>query len=85
MKLAFFTNVSHELRTPLTLMIAPMEDLIDGVEKNSTIYSRLKTIKNNTDRLLKLVNELLDFRKAENGLLKIHCRKYDIVSFCFDI
>lgn len=85
MKLDFFTNVSHEIRTPLSLMVAPIEDLLDLVEKNSKIEERLKTIKNNSDRLLKLVNELLDFRKAESGKLKIYCEKQDIVSFCFEV
>ncbi len=84
MKMDFFTNVSHEIRTPLSLMIAPIEDMLEIVEKNTRMESRLKTINNNTQRLHKLVNELLDFRKAENGLMKIHCKKQDLVSFCFD-
>lgn len=85
MKLAFFTNVSHEIRTPLSLIVTPLEDLLETVDKNSLLNSRLKTIKTNTDRLLKLVNELFDFRKSENGLLQIHCKQHDIVSFCFDV
>lgn len=85
MKMDFFTNVSHEFRTPLSLMIAPIEDLIDMVEEDSKFERRLTTIKNNSQRLLKLVNELLDFRKAETGLLKIHCEKQDIVAFCYEV
>jgi signal transduction histidine kinase/ligand-binding sensor domain-containing protein/DNA-binding response OmpR family regulator len=85
MKLDFFTNVSHEIRTPLTLISGPVEELLSSAEKNSNLEHKLKTIKNNSDRLLKLVNELMDFRKAEKGSMKIYCEQQDIVSFCFDI
>lgn len=85
MKLDFFTNVSHEIRTPLTLISGPVEELLNGAEKDSNLEHKLKIIKNNSDRLLKLVNELMDFRKAEKGSMKIYCEQQDIVSFCFDI
>ena len=85
MKLDFFTNISHEIRTPLTLICGPVEDLLTSAEKNSNLENKLKIIKNNSDRLLKLVNELMDFRKAEKGSMKIYCEEQDIVPFCFDI
>lgn len=85
MKLDFFTNVSHEIRTPLTLISGPVEELLSGAEKDSNLEHKLKVIKSNSDRLLKLVNELMDFRKAEKGSMKIYCEQQDIVSFCFDI
>ena len=85
MKLDFFTNVSHEIRTPLTLISGPVEELLSGAEQNSNLEYKLKIIKSNSDRLLKLVNELMDFRKAEKGSMKIYCEQQDIVSFCFDI
>ncbi|MGQ7947534.1 hybrid sensor histidine kinase/response regulator transcription factor [Flavobacterium sp. WC2509] len=85
MKLDFFTNVSHEIRTPLTLISGPVEELLNGAEKDSNLENKLKTIKSNSDRLLKLVNELMDFRKAEKGSMKIYCEEQDIVSFCFDV
>ncbi|WP_100616006.1 hybrid sensor histidine kinase/response regulator transcription factor [Confluentibacter citreus] len=85
MKLEFFTNVSHEFRTPLTLISGPVEELIQSAEKDSNLERKLKTVKLNSDRLLKLVNELIDFRKAEKGSLKIYCEQQDIVAFCFDI
>lgn len=85
MKLDFFTNVSHEIRTPLTLISGPVEELLGTAEKDSNLENKLKIIKNNSDRLLKLVNELMDFRKAEKGSMKIYCEQQDIVSFCFDI
>lgn len=85
MQLNFFTNISHEIRTPLTLINGPIEELIESTSNNAKAMSNLKTIKHNSDRLLKLVNELLDIRKAEKGLMNIYCEKQDIVSFCFEI
>ncbi|TDW44579.1 two component regulator with propeller domain [Flavobacterium sp. 270] len=85
MKLDFFTNVSHEIRTPLTLISGPVEELLRSSEEGSNLESKLKIIKNNSDRLLKLVNELMDFRKAEKGSMKIYCEQQDIVPFCFEI
>lgn len=84
MQLNFFTNISHEIRTPLTLIKGPVEELLDA-ENDIKTESKLKTIQQNSDRLLKLVNELLDFRKAEKGHMKMYCEKQDIVSFCFEI
>jgi len=85
MKLEFFTNISHEFRTPLTLINGPVEELMLSVEKNTQIERKLKTIKQNSDRLLKLINELMDFRKAEKGQMKIYCKNQDIIPFCFEV
>lgn len=85
MQLSFFTNISHEIRTPLTLIKGPVEELLNAPENNPKTLSKLKTIQQNSDRLLKLVNELLDFRKAEKGFLRLYCEKQDIISFCFEI
>ncbi|WP_130736038.1 two-component regulator propeller domain-containing protein [Flavobacterium sp. J27] len=85
MQLNFFTNISHEIRTPLTLIKGPVEELLTLIQNDAKTESKLKTIQSNSERLLKLVNELLDFRKAEKGHMKIYCEKQDIVSFCFEI
>lgn len=85
MQLNFFTNISHEIRTPLTLIKGPVEELLYTTENNPKTIKKLKTIQQNSDRLLKLVNELLDFRKAEKGHMKLYCEKQDIIAFCFDI
>ena len=80
MKLQFFTNISHEFRTPLTLISSPLEQLINyntTTEKQQKYY--LTIIKHNVDRLLFLVNELMDFRKSEQGRLKLHISQNDIV------
>ncbi len=85
MQLNFFTNISHEIRTPLTLIKGPIEELLEDADKDPKSENKLKTIKQNSDRLLKLVNELLDFRKAEKGHMRIYCEEQDIVAFCFEI
>jgi len=81
MKLNFFTNISHEIRTPLTLIIGPLERLLqDG--RHEGIHKQLNVVKNNADRLMKLITELLDFRKAEEGHMKIRCSPQNLVPFC---
>lgn len=84
MKLGFFTNVSHEIRTPLTLILAPLERLIHHT-MHLPLNKELVQIKNNADRLLRLVTELMDFRKAESGFMKLLISKNDIVSFTRNI
>jgi DNA-binding response OmpR family regulator/nitrogen-specific signal transduction histidine kinase len=64
LKYLFFTNVSHELRTPLTLILTPLESIINKIE-NETLKKQLAGIYRNANELLKLVNQLLDFRKLE--------------------
>ncbi|HJR99980.1 MAG TPA: two-component regulator propeller domain-containing protein [Flavobacterium sp.] len=70
-KIDFFTNVAHEIRTPLTLIKGPLEKLLLMEHKSIEVPQNLSIMKKNTSRLLKLVNELLDFRKSEIGGLKL--------------
>nr|WP_121269179.1 two-component regulator propeller domain-containing protein [Pedobacter schmidteae] len=84
-KLNFFTNVSHEIRTHLTLIMAPIEKLLDGQKNTATTNKQVASIKNNADRLLKLVSELMDFRKAETNHLKLHVTNYNLITFVQDI
>lgn len=65
-KIEFFTNVAHEIRTPLTLIKGPLETVVDEVGEMPRIKKSLKSIERNTERLLMLTNQLLDFRKTEN-------------------
>jgi signal transduction histidine kinase/DNA-binding response OmpR family regulator len=81
MKLEFFTNVSHELRTPLTLIMGPVENILRSTEPADDRYPQLQFIRSNAGRLLKLVTELLDFRKMETGHMKIFAHPQDIVAF----
>jgi ligand-binding sensor domain-containing protein/signal transduction histidine kinase/DNA-binding response OmpR family regulator len=64
-KIEFFTNVAHEIRTPLTLIKGPMENVIRSVEDLPEVKNNLLIMERNTNRLLSLTNQLLDFRKAE--------------------
>ncbi|RZL40304.1 MAG: HAMP domain-containing histidine kinase, partial [Pedobacter sp.] len=84
-KLEFFTNISHEIRTPLTLIIGPLEKLIDSAVDNPELSRDLQPIKNNADRLMNLITELLDFRKAESGKMTLQVSPGNIVKFCKEI
>ncbi|RMD83788.1 MAG: response regulator, partial [Lentisphaerae bacterium] len=77
LKLEFFTNISHELRTPLTLILGPLETLLRK-EKNNP---HLHTIHRNARRLLRMVNQLLDFRKIEEGQLTPQYCLDDLIVF----
>jgi len=66
-KTQFFSNVSHEFRTPLTLMLGPLEEVLDGVELDARPRALLGIAQRNAQRLLKLVNGLLDFTRMEEG------------------
>lgn len=81
MKLDFFTNISHEIRTHLSLIMAPAEKLIRADETRPHSTQEVQTIKNNSESLLQLVNELMDFRRAETGHLPLHVTENDVVSF----
>lgn len=84
-KLQFFTNISHEFRTPLTLILGPAQNLLDDKERDKEERNQLISINNNANRLLRLVNQLLDFRKAESGNLKLNVSEGNIVKFLREI
>ena len=65
-KINFFTNVAHEIRTPLTLIKAPLDYILMSENVNDNVDENLQIIRKNTDRLLDLTNQLLDFRKTES-------------------
>ncbi|MDR7212252.1 signal transduction histidine kinase/DNA-binding response OmpR family regulator/ligand-binding sensor domain-containing protein [Flavobacterium piscis] len=80
----FITNISHELRTPLTLIITPLKSLISKVE-NLEIKKDLLRISSNSDLLLDVVNQLLDFKKIDTGEEILHCHFYDNLSFLTEL
>lgn len=84
-KFEFFTNISHEIRTPLTLILAPLEKLESETKENEKVHGQLSHIKNNAVRLLKLVNELLDFRKVETGNMKLYITLNDVVQLARNV
>ncbi|WP_445732417.1 hybrid sensor histidine kinase/response regulator transcription factor [Mariniflexile sp.] len=86
-KIKFFTNISHEFRTPLTLILSPLGDILK--DKNLVLPERikhkLKVIHKNTDRLYRLINELLDFRKLGINEIVISAKKLYLVTLMKDI
>ena len=80
MKTQFYTNVSHELRTPLTLILGPLEKLLTTVQDPAQ-KEQLGLMQRNANHLLDMVNQLLDFRKLEDGRVKLNLSEGDIVDF----
>lgn len=71
MKDRFFSNVTHEFRTPLTLIVTPLEQLENDSSLSTVALNNIKITKQNTDQLLRLINEFLDFAKLDKGQLKL--------------
>ena len=79
-KLVFFTNISHDFRTPLTLVADPVEHLLADKTLNGDQHRMLMLIQRNVNILLRLVNQILDFRKYENGMMEYTPVPIDILS-----
>lgn len=77
-KLVFFTNVSHDFRTPLTLIADPVEQLLADSSISAPSHQLLELMKKNVHILLRLVNQILDFRKVENGRMELHLAPFDL-------
>lgn len=77
-KIEFFTNVAHEIKTPLTLIKAPMEQILNKGLENYAFEYELNLINRNTNRLLELTHQLLDFRKAETSAYQLTLQKINI-------
>lgn len=84
-KLAFFTNISHEFRTPLTLILAPLEELLANTRNQPPQKQNLNLIHKNVFRLLRLVNQLMDFRKIEVDKMRLQASGHDLISFVSEI
>lgn len=80
-KLRFFTNISHELRTPLTLIAGPVEYVLKNKNLPDDVREQLRVVERNTDRMLRLVNQILDFRKIQKNKMKLRIEQIDIVPF----
>ncbi len=83
LKLQYFTNISHEFRTPLTLIKAPLEQLFGQLSpiKDRQVLNNLTLIQHSVSHLLRLINQLLDFRKAEDGKLQLKVSQNDLIEF----
>lgn len=84
-KLAFFTNIAHEIRTPLTLIVSPIEIALQNYSGDSFLQKQLRLVKSNTNRLTRLINQLLDFQKQESGTLKLKRVSGNIVELVKEI
>jgi len=80
LKTKFFSTITHELKTPLTLIKAPIERILSE-EKDETKVKNFDIINRNANRLIKLVNQILDLRKFEKGLEKLEIQEYNIIKF----
>lgn len=78
-KLQFFTNISHELRTPLTLIADPVDYIIRDSNLNAQQRDMLQIVQRNVAVLTRLVSEILDFRKVQNGKMKLHLSDFDLI------
>lgn len=84
-KLKFFTNISHELRTPLTLIMGPLTDIRNTQKLPEQISHSIELMYKNGSRMLRLINQLLDFRKIQNEKLKLNIQKVQLKQFIVDI
>jgi PAS domain S-box-containing protein len=84
-KTIFFTNISHEFRTPLTLMLGSLEEMLNKPAGNEEDRTRIETTHRNAMRLLRLVNNLLDFSRIEAGRIKAQYQLTDITKFTVDL
>ena len=86
-KLQFFTNISHEFRTPLTLILNPLKDIMRDKSLNlpEKVKSKHSTIYRNSDRLFRLINELMDLRKLEFDKVRVRASELNLVDFTKNI
>ena len=83
-KLRFFMNISHEIRTPMTLIITPLLSLIkqDDNPQRRGVY---ETIRRNAERILSLINQMMDLRKIDKGMMQMHMQQTELIGFVKDI
>lgn len=84
-KLRFFTNISHELRTPLTLILSPITEILSETKIKAEWKERLSYVEKNANKLLSLINQLIDFRKADQSELKLRVSAGNFVNFAKEI
>ena len=84
LKIDFFTNVAHEIRTPLTLIKAPLERIVKKAGNNPEIGNNIRIMERNTNRLVELTNQLLDFRRIETDKFRLNFEKINITEILTD-
>ncbi|WP_288359608.1 hybrid sensor histidine kinase/response regulator transcription factor [uncultured Bacteroides sp.] len=83
-KLKFFINISHEIRSPMTMIISPLESLLRQ-DYDETTSKALRSMYKNANRIVSLINQLLDIRKIDKGQMRISCSETDLVGFIDDL
>lgn len=83
-RIKLFVNLSHDIRSPITLMLSPIEELIRR-PLGDDVKRELKTIKRNGQRILSIVNQMLDLRKLDKGKMSLSCKKTDVALFVGDL
>ncbi len=84
-RMQFYTNISHEFRTPLTLIVGPLENMIVRKDVDNPIKNELSIIYRNSLRLLRLVDQIMDFRKIETAKMKLKVGHYNLDEFMHSI
>ena len=80
-KLQFFTNISHELRTPLTLIADPIEHIVNDENLTKQQRNMLQIVEKNVSILMRLVNEILDFRKIQNKKMELTLSEFELTHY----
>ena len=84
-RLQFFTNISHEFRTPLTLILSPLEEMLQSSKYNSEERNKFDLMHRNAERLLRMVNQIMDLRKFDNNKFQFNPTKNELISFIREI
>lgn len=84
-RLKFFTNISHEFRTPLTLILSSIDKLEQLSATSSTIKGSIQMMRQNSQRLKRLIDQLMEFRKIETGNLQLRVQETDVSTFIYNI
>lgn len=83
-KLKFFMNISHEIRTPMTLILTPLLSLMKE-DNDPHRYGIYEIIRRNSERILHLINQMMDMRKIDKGQMVMHMKETDFISFVNDV
>ncbi len=82
LKLRFFTDISHELRTPLTLISGSVEEIVERRQIQESGTENIQVVRRNVNRMLRLVNQILDFRKIQGRKMKLNIGQGDVIALC---
>ncbi|WP_304067130.1 hybrid sensor histidine kinase/response regulator transcription factor [Pedobacter glucosidilyticus] len=84
-KLSFFTHISHEIKTPLTLILSPIEKMLSSDSLDNKVQNQLQIIQRNGERLMRITNQILDYRKFDAGSMNLQVSEGNIVKFLNEV